>query len=69
MKRFAAAMFMTIAMLAANALATPAAGSAESGEGDQVGSCVWECPPTGTFYQKSSLCMAACSSTCEPICW
>jgi hypothetical protein len=70
MKKFVFAMLMTVATLSASARpATPAEKATEPGEGDQVGTCVWECSANGTIYQKPSLCAAACSTTCEPLCW
>ena len=71
MKIFVFAMLMTVATLAANArAAAPAENITDPGEGAVgSGTCVWECSANGTIYQKPSLCAAACSTTCEPLCW
>ena len=68
-------MLMTVATLSATAHpaapATAAENVTEPAESNQVnsGNCVWECSANGTFYQKPSLCAAACSTVCEPLCW
>jgi hypothetical protein len=70
MKKLIAAMFLSVAVFALNSsLAPQRLAAAEPPAGDQSGSCVWECGSTGTFYQKPTLCAAACAEPCEPLCW